>query len=195
MRIDFKILVGVFLTSSSPLAHAKDECKDALLYPVLDSLVYNKDSYGSTALMANLDAANAERKKKGIELNVPIENIPVGLRYDSASRLKSTLSQKIKLNEIQKESVSFMLLSGQEAVIKSWRDCMKDREPGFGLRFEPINGSNGTRAFLHVEYLAQLGPGKPTPDNLTLESDVYFEPSVSILGGRNCLLALSITHI
>ncbi|TCM62369.1 hypothetical protein [Rhizobium sp. BK068] len=170
-------------------AHAADECSDVLLHPLFDVAEYKRDSYVSTTILANLDSANDSSSSSSSNFSIPIQGLPIGLGFQDAQRVRSTLSQHYDFDTTQKESVSVLLMSGQEKILDAWRDCVSSKS-GVGLRFEPLDGNKGKNTFLHIEYFGSLQPGKPNPKPLAIVNDVYIDPNdAKVVSGADCLKA------
>jgi hypothetical protein len=185
----FLILAPIFFMLNNTFAYADDECRDVLVNPLFDLSTYTRDTYVSTAIIANLDSVSEEKKANNASLGAIIYGVPVDLKYSDASRVRAMLSSQYDFRAIQKDTVSLLLMSGQKNIIDAWKSCMTAKY-SISTRVEPVEGSDGKQIVLHINYFAELSPGKPTPGPIKIASDIYIDSEkAKVLSGADCTKA------
>jgi hypothetical protein len=185
MRCGVLVLAAALYSSPS---YAQDECKDVLVNAVMNRLQVQKDTYYSTAILSTVDESSDSQEQQNANAGVVIEGIPISLSYADAKRLKTNISKYYSLQAIASDRSSYLLMSGQENIIKAWSDCMKGggRGAGFSIRFKPLDGNAGKQTLLIIEYYKNNDPMIQQYD-LELTSDVYLNPSFQIQANADCL--------
>jgi hypothetical protein len=146
------------------------------------------DSFYNSVLLANIDSMSSDEQKSAFGAGMTIQGIPFNINENEARLLKTQLSQHYDFEIIYKESTSVLLMTGQEAIIKAWQDCMAQRA-GLAIRFEPLDGATGKNAFVHVDYYRTSQPGNPALfPPLELTENVYIDASAAeVKSGADCL--------
>lgn len=123
----------------------------------------------------------SSRTDRGGGFGVPIGEIVLGSNYTEAQyNAKKSEIQSEYFNQVNaSREIDIALMSGDDAILEAWTDCMRAKGGGITARFDPVSP---TEVFMHVEYFNQ---GPVNQDRL--REDVVLPAGVTVVAGRDCL--------
>jgi len=184
MKNFFGIITAMMTASTCyvPVALAQDRCEDVLINKVMDTEEYRRDNvFLLTLATQSTDYLKGSESNKG-GLGFDIDGIGGNVSSENARQFERQISNSLNLSTFQKDSVYYLVMSGQKNIIDAWKDCMSQRG-GLVLTFEVQSERRGV---LHIDYLVPKDTFADWPD-LTLQENVPIPADFKINSGMDCL--------
>lgn len=162
-------------------AHAAG-CEDVLIHKVMDQKEYKRDS----VFLLTLATQSKDYLKDDISmktgLDFDIDGLPIGIDSDNARHFEHQITTSLNLSTFQRDSVHYLVQSGQKNIVEAWKDCMS-QQGGLVLTFEVHDERSGV---LHIDYLTPKDSIAVWPD-LTLKETAPIPTDFKINTGMDCL--------
>jgi hypothetical protein len=161
-------------------AHS-EECKDVLVNKIMDVADVKKDTYYRTTVLTTLSESTDNQTNSNASIDIP----GIGAAsYGDANHLAESLSSSSKFDEIRRDKSSYLIMSGQKAIVDAWRDCMKTHG-GMSLTIERLD--EGRHLLLHIVYF-ESSSNTADPVKLKLYRKVDIDGrEARIVSGNDCL--------